>query len=214
MQFKNRVEAGQKLAELLEEYESSEAVVYALPRGGVILGAEIAKSLNAPLDLIITRKIGHPLQKEYAVGAVAENGHSIFDKESVSGVSEDYLTAEADKQKAEAQRRREVYLGNRKPISAQGKIAILVDDGIATGLTMKAAVKELKLHFQPEKIIVAVPVIPKEFAVELEQNEGIEVAALISDENFLGSVGAYYKEFPAVEDEEVVKIMNESLKPV
>lgn len=212
MQFRNRIEAGQKLAVLLKNNINSEVVVYALPRGGVILGAEIAKSLNAPLDLIITRKIGHPRQKEYAIGAVAENGHSIFDKESASDVSEDYLIAEADKQKAEARRRREVYLGNRKPISAKGKTAIIADDGIATGLTMKAAIKELKLHFEPEKIIVAIPVIPKEFALELEQNEGVEVAALFADKSFLGSVGSYYKEFPAVEDEEVIKIMKEAEK--
>lgn len=209
MYFKDRIDAGKKLAGLLGQFKGKDVVVYALPRGGVVVGAEIAKALNAPLDLIITRKIGHPYQKEYAIGAVAENGHSIFNKDIVLDIDEAYLTKEAETQKLEAKRRREVYLKGRKPVSCRGKIAILVDDGIATGLTIKAALQELKLHFKPTKIIVAVPVAPADIARELEIKEGVEFVAIEIAGAFLGAIGAYYQDFPPVEDEEVIKIMKE-----
>lgn len=206
MYFKNRIDAGRKLAEKLKEYNSKDVVVYALPRGGVIVGAEIAKELHSPLDLIITRKIGHPNQSEYAIGAVAENGHSILNEEALSDVSKEYLDKEIEAQKEEAQRRRKVYLQDRKPINCKGKTAILVDDGIATGLTIKAAVRELKLHYHPEKIIVAVPVAPEE-VVEDSKSEGVEIIAADVPEEFAGAIGAYYEKFDPVEDEEVIKIM-------
>ena len=206
MNFENRMDAGRKLAALLKNFKGEGAVVYALPRGGVVLGAEIAKAIGAPLDLIITRKIGHPYQSEYAIGAVSENGHSVLNKEEVLEIDEKYLTEEAEKQKEEAKRRRLLYLGNRKPVPSKGKTAILVDDGIATGLTMKAAIKELKLHYHPKKIIVAVPVVPKDTAKELE-SQGVEVVAVDIPETFLGAIGSYYRDFSPVEDDEVIKIL-------
>lgn len=206
MYFKNRVEAGKRLAKLLTNFSGENTVIYALPRGGVVTGAEVAKVIHAPLDLIITRKIGHPLSPEYAIGAVAENGHSVFNKEGILGIDERYLTSEAEKQKGEARRRREVYLNGKKSIFCKGKTAILVDDGIATGLTIKAAIKELKMHFKPKKIIVAVPTVPQEIANELE-DEGVKVLALISDKDFLSSIGAYYQDFSPVSDGAVINIM-------
>lgn len=214
--FKDRIDAGQRLAGLLKSYKGSQVVVYALPRGGVVLGAEIAKRLNAPLDLIITRKIGHPYIPEYAIGATAENGHAVFNKDEILDVDPNWFKEEAERQKLEAKRRRELYLqskelahlGGKKPISCTGKIAILVDDGVATGLTMKAAIKELQIHYKPEKIIAAVAVIPWEMADELEK-DGVEVVAVITDKDFLGSIGAYYQNFSAVEDMDVIKIMEE-----
>ena len=206
MIFRDRVEAGKKLAKLLKKYGGGEVVVYALPRGGVVVGAEVAKALNAPLDLIITRKIRHPYSPEYAIVAVAENGHSILNKDEVLGIDEEYLKEEGYKQQLEARRRREVYLSGRKPIPCRGKVAILVDDGIATGFTVKAAVSELKLHYFPKKIIVAVPVAPVDIAEELEK-EGVEVKAVSLEEDFLGAIGAYYRDFSTVEDSDVVKIM-------
>ncbi len=206
--FRDRVDAGEKLAGLLENLRGQDVVVYALPRGGVVVAKEIAKVLNAPLDLIITRKISHPYSPEYAIGSVAENGHSVFNKEEISEISEDYLISEAEKQQEEAKRRRQLYLGGRKPINCRGKIAILVDDGIATGLTMKTAIKELQIHYKPEKIIVAVGVIPWEMSEEL-QKENVEVVAVITDKDFLGSIGAYYQNFSPVEDMDVIKIMKE-----
>lgn len=206
MYFNNRQDAGRQLAEKLANLKLKQAVIYALPRGGVVVASEIAKALNAPLDLIITRKIGHPLQKEYAIGAVSENGQSILNQKAVSDVSKEYLNQEIAAQKEEARRRRKVYLGDRKPILCQGKIAILVDDGIATGLTMKAAIRELKQNYSCKKIIVAVPVAPAETAKEFE-SEGVEVVTVDMPDDFLGAIGSYYIEFNPVSDEEVISIM-------
>lgn len=208
MYFKDRVEAGRKLAQLLERFRGDDAVVYALPRGGVVIGSEIAKAIHTPLDLIITRKIGHPYSPEYAIGAVAENGHSVFNKEEILEIDERYLTSEAEKQKEEAKRRREVYLSGRKPIPCKGKIAILVDDGIATGLTMKAAIKELQMHYHPKRIIVAVPVAPPDIGMELEKM-GVKFVAVDIEGAFLGSIGAYYQDFSPVEDKDVIRIIKE-----
>jgi len=207
--FKDRAEAGRKLAGFFDHINGRNAVVYALPRGGVVVGAEIAKTIGAPLDLIITRKIGHPYNPEYAIGAIAENGHSVFNKEEVLGIDEQYLKEEAEKQTQEARRRREVYLGKKPLISSKGKTAILVDDGIATGLTMKAALKELKMHYNPQKIIIAVPVAPRDVVDELEKME-VEVLAIISDRDFLGAIGSYYQDFTSVEDQDVIRIMKEA----
>lgn len=206
--FKDRVEAGRKLAGFFDHINGRNTVVYALPRGGVVVGAEIAKIIHAPLDLIITRKIGHPYNPEYAIGAIAENGHSVFNKDEVLNIDEQYLKEEAEKQTEEAKRRRKVYLGGRPPISCKGKTAILVDDGIATGLTMKAALKELQTHYNPAKIIIAVPVTPKDTADELGKM-GAEVLAIITDKDFLGAIGAYFQDFSPVEDQDVVRIMKE-----
>lgn len=206
MYFNNRQDAGRQLAEKLADLKIKQAVIYALPRGGVMVASEIAKALHLPLDLIITRKIGHPLQKEYAIGAVSENGQFIVNEQAVSKIDRKYLEEEVRTQILEAKRRRKVYLGNRKTISPQNKTAILVDDGIATGLTMKAAIRELKLHYNPEKIIVAIPVAPAETVEELKQI-GIEVVAVSIPDYFLGAIGSYYREFNPVSDEEVISIM-------
>lgn len=206
--FKDRVEAGKKLAGFFDHISGRNAVVYALPRGGVVVGAEIAKALYVPLDLVVTRKIGHPLNPEYAIGAIAENGHSVFNKEEVSGIDGQYLKEESKKQTEEAKRRREVYLKGRPPISCQGKTAILVDDGIATGLTMKAALKEIQTHYKPVRIIIAVPVAPKDTVDELEKM-GAQVLSIITAKDFLGAIGAYYENFSPVEDQDVIRIMQE-----
>lgn len=206
--FKDRTSAGKYLARFFNHLSGKDTVVYALPRGGVIVGAEIAKALHAPLDLIITRKIGHPNQPEYAIGAVAEDGHAVFNKDEILKIDEQYITEEAEKQKQEAKRRRKVYLGAKKPISCKGKTAIIIDDGIATGLTVKAAVKELKIHYSPKRIIVVTPVAPRDVVNELEQ-EGVELLSVITIKDFLGSVGSYYLKFPPVSDDEVIETMKE-----
>lgn len=208
--FKDRTDAGRRLAKRLESFKGKDVVIYALPRGGVIIGAEIAKAIHAPLDLIITRKIGHPNQSEYAIGAVAENGHTVFNEETVTGIEQKWLEEETERQRLEAKRRRELYLGTRKPLSCKGKTAILVDDGIATGLTMKAAIRELQMHYFPEKIIVAVPVAPPKIGEEFKKM-GVEFIAANIPEDFLGGVGAYYQDFSAVADSAIISIMNLSL---
>lgn len=207
MYFKDRVEAGIKLAERLKDYINKDVVVYALPRGGVVTGIEIAKKLNAPLDLVIVRKIGHPNNSEYAIAAIAEDGHTTGNEDEISSIDQNWFKKESEKEQNEAKRRREVYLSGKKRILATGKIAILVDDGIATGLTMEAAIKEIK-HQNPAKIILAVPVIPKESAEELEKKVD-EIVGLDIADNFLGAIGAYYEQFPQISDAQVISLLKD-----
>jgi predicted phosphoribosyltransferase len=205
MRFKDREEAGRKLAEALEKYRGTDVVVYALPRGGVVLGYEIARALNAPLDLVISRKIGYPGNEECAVCAVAEDGHMICDRAGASRLDPDWLQSQALKERHEARRRREVYLKGREPLPAEGKTAIIVDDGVATGLTLILAIEELK-HRNPKKIVVAIPVAPADTAEKIRY-EVDDLVAVEIPEFYLGAVGAYYDKFPQLTDEEVVILM-------
>lgn len=207
MFFKNRTEAGILLAQALKKYKNKNVVIYAMPRGGVVTAVEIARQLNAPLDLIITRKIGHSYNPEYAIAAVAENGHIVGSPDQLKSIDENWLKEEIRHQRAEVKRRREKYLQGKKEISAKDKIAILVDDGVATGLTIRVGILELR-HHHPKKIVIAVPVLPKKTAAIL-QKEADEIVALDipSDDEFLGAIGAYYNEFSQIEDEEVIKIL-------
>lgn len=205
MFFQNRTDAGKKLAAALAKYKNQDAIVYALPRGGVVVGVEVAKALYLPLDLVVTRKIGAPNEPEYAIAAVSESGELIANQNEMSQIDESWFQEELKKEIAEAKRRRKTYVG--KPIpSPKGKIAILVDDGIATGLTILAAIKELK-KYAPKKLVVAVPVSPTDSARKIKLLID-EFICLDVESEYLGSVGAYYSSFPQVEDEEVIKIIN------
>ncbi|MDP4038883.1 MAG: phosphoribosyltransferase family protein [bacterium] len=203
--FRDRTDAGQKLAKMLETYRDKDIVVYGLPRGGVVLANIVANLLHAPLDLVITRKIGHPFSPEYAIGAVSENSQPILNEQETLNIDRDWLKKEIANQRQEAKRRRNLYLKGRESISAEGKTAIIIDDGIATGLTMFATIDELKKQ-KPKKIIVAIPVIPGDTYEKLKQLAD-EVMSIKVDENFLGAVGAYYENFSQVEDDEVIAIM-------
>lgn len=205
--FHDRADAGRQLAERLHEYAGQDCVVYALPRGGVILGAIIAKALHAPYDVVITRKIGHPINPEYAVCAISETGDLVCNEVERALLNPEWLRHAIEREKTEASRRRELYLAGRTHLSAQGKIAIIVDDGIATGLTMRAAIKEIARQ-HPLEIVVAVPVIPKETAELLQREDATLVAVSIPDE-FLGAVGAYYDDFRQVTDAEVIAVLHE-----
>src|SRR3954463_14590295 len=152
--FRDRQKAGQQLAEALDKYKDEPTVIYALPRGGVVLGVEITQRLGAGLDLAIPRKIGHPRNPEYAVCAVTEDGFLVCNEDELARLSPDWFEVERQRQQTEATRRREVYLAGRPPVSAKGKTAIIVDDGIATGLTMQAAIQEVKSR-GADKIVVA-----------------------------------------------------------
>lgn len=204
MRFRDRVEAGKLLAVKLSKYKGKDSVVYAIPRGGVVLGVEIAKEIGAPLDLVITRKIGHPNNPEYALCVVAEDGHMECNEIERRAVDKKWLAEEMEKEKKEAKRRREKYLGERRE-SAKGKVAILVDDGVATGMTFLMAIRELR-HLEPDKIVAALPVMPIEMKHVFEK-EVDELVTLEADSNYLGAVGAYYDDFPQVEDEEVIRIL-------
>jgi len=207
MRFTNRRAAGKLLAEKLEKHKGEDAVIYALPRGGVVLAAEIARHIGASLDLIISRKIGHPLQPEYAIAAITEDGQMVVNQQELSEVSDAWLKKETEAQKKEASRRRHLYLKGRPHINANSKVAIIVDDGIATGFTMKAAILQLKKE-NPSKLVVAIPVTPRSTAEALRK-EADEVVALDipSDYNYLGAVGAYYDEFYQVTDRQVIEIL-------
>lgn len=207
MLFKNRNDAGRQLCLLLQKYKDQEAVVFALPRGGVIVAAEIADYLNAPLDLILAHKIGHPHYAEYAIAAISEHGHLIANPAERQAVGELWLQQEVDRQLQEIKRKRQMYLQGRKEIPIKGKIAIIVDDGIATGLTMKAGILELKER-QAKKIVAVVPVCPRETAHEISSMVDDLVAVEIPDyHKFLGAVGAYFADFDQVEDREVIEIL-------
>jgi putative phosphoribosyl transferase len=207
--FKNRKDAGTQLAESLKEYIGQENVlVLALPRGGVVTGVEIANRLNTPLDVLIVRKIGHPWQPELAVGAISETGSIVYNEEVVSsvGVTKEYLRGEAARQREEIARRQQLYRGGRKLVNLRGKTVILVDDGVATGATMKAAVETLKRE-QVGKLVVAVPVAPPSTAAELQRMVDVFVC-LAMPEDFM-SVGSYYEDFKQVTDADVMQLLQD-----
>lgn len=209
IRFGNRRDAGVQLAKALARYDGEDAVVYALPRGGVVLGAEVAKQLELPLALIIPRKIGHPENPEYAVCVVTEEGELVCNEEESSRLDPKWLKAAAKREQKEAMRRRAAYGGAR--LSASGKVAIIVDDGIATGLTIRAAIRTLR-HELPSEVVVAAPIAPRE-VVEYLRKEADDVVVLDDTEPFLGAIGAYYESFPQVTDEEVVRILADQQRP-
>ncbi|HEY4489398.1 MAG TPA: phosphoribosyltransferase family protein [Candidatus Paceibacterota bacterium] len=206
LHFLDRRDAGIRLAKALARYGSDDAVVYALPRGGVVIGDEVAKQLELPLALIIPRKIGHPENEEYAVCAVTEEGELVCNEEESSKLDPVWLEAERKKALTEAKRRRLTY-DDRERLSASGKVAIIVDDGIATGLTARAAVRSLRGEL-PSMVVIAAPIAPQE-VVEYLRSEADDVVILDNTEPFLGAIGAYYDSFPQVSDEEVIRIMGE-----
>lgn len=205
--FKDREEAGKKLAEKLAAYAKKDAVVLALPRGGVVTGYEIANTLSLPLDIIAVRKVGHPSEPEYAVGAVDESGASLLNEEETELIPAALLQKEIAKETVEAKRRASVYRGSKMPADFAGKIVILADDGIATGLTMRLAVRSVKKQ-NPKRIIVAVPVAPFEALRGLREEGADEVVVLEPPEAFEGAVGSHYLSFDQVEDAEVMKLLH------
>lgn len=210
MYFYDRQDAGKKLGSLLARIykDTTNIVVYSLPRGGVVIGAEVARMLHASMDIIITRKIGHPYQPEFAIAAITENGNIIGNKKELAEIDTAWLQEAIAAQQKEARRRRKTYLGNKRQINVEGKTAILVDDGIATGFTMRAALIELRQK-KSKEIVVAVPVAPKSVADEMKKEVSDFVALEIPDDyTFLGAIGAYYQYFPPVENDEVMRILN------
>lgn len=207
--FIDRNEAGKKLAERLARYKGTDAVVLALPRGGVVIGAEVARALALPLDIVSIRKIGHPFTPEYAIGVVDEHGATILNEWETKEMNQEWLSHEIEKQKEEAQRRSTTYRGARTPIDLAGKIALIVDDGIATGLTMQLAVRVVKKS-NAGKIVVAIPVAPPD-SIELLKNEGADEVVVLEDpKEYLGAVGIHYVQFPQVEDAMVIKLLSET----
>lgn len=203
--LQDRTDAGRQLAERLEQYRGTDAVILVLPRGGVVTGYEIANALGLPLDIIVTRKIGHPANPEYAICAVDAEGTLLCDEAERALVSEKWLAEEVEHQRKEAARRVKVYRGERDPLNMKGKTAIIVDDGIATGLTMRLAIKAAKM-LEPRRVVVAVPVASAEIVGTLKR-EADELLVLLPPEEFAGAVGAHYQRFEQVNDDTVIKLL-------
>ncbi|MBI4690954.1 MAG: phosphoribosyltransferase [Nitrospirae bacterium] len=210
--FRDRSEAGIDLAEKLKDYaDSKEVLVLALPRGGVVTGFEIARRLNVLLDVLIVRKIGHPLQRELAIGAVSETGTVFLNRGIISTyrVSNEYIDDEISRQKEEISRRIHLYRKGKPIRELKGKTIILVDDGVATGATIKAAIETLKKE-KINKLIAAVPVAPPDTAKELESMAD-EFICLETPLDFM-AVGNYYQDFTQVSDGEVVDFLQKAEK--
>lgn len=205
--FQDRKEAGLKLAEKLIRYSGEkDVVVIALPRGGVVVGAEIAKKIGAPLDVIITHKIGFPGEPEFAIGAIAENGKAVLNNHTVKrcNIPQSYIDEEICRQKAEIERRLITYRDGKKLTYIKDKIIILVDDGVATGFTMIVAINALKEE-GIKKLIVAIPVSPQDTFMKLKSLVD-EIVCLKMPEFFL-AIGEFYNEFEQLTDKEVKQLL-------
>jgi putative phosphoribosyl transferase len=208
MPFIDRTDAGRQLAKALARYKAQRPVVLALPRGGVPVAAEVATVLDAPLDLILVRKIGVPFQPELAMGAVVDGREPVIvrneDVISLTGVSEQEFNATCDQQLAEIERRRKLYLGDRPHPQIAGRTVIVVDDGIATGATTRAALQAIRMR-KPSKLVLAVPVAPTESLKEL-RGEADDIVCLEDYEEF-GAIGLFYSDFRQVSDTEVIELL-------
>jgi putative phosphoribosyl transferase len=207
--FEDRRDAGQKLARALERFRGQNALVLALPRGGVPVAFEVARHLGAELDVLLVRKIGAPGQEEYGIGAVVDgrDPQIVWNDEALRVVrpSEGYKAAETARQLREIERRRQIYFAGRQAPSAKGRTVILVDDGIATGGTVRSALRALR-RAQPTRLILAVPVAPPD-AIEALRGEADEVICLATPEPFR-AVGLHYGDFSQTSDEEVLALLS------
>jgi predicted phosphoribosyltransferase len=204
--FADRVEAGKRLASALRDFAGKNGIVLAIPRGGVVVGYEIAKVLNLPLDVIIPRKIGAPGNPELAIGAMTEDGTIILDGNLIMyiGVQRDYIKAESERQKHEIERRLKLYRQNESYPSLKGLDVVIVDDGIATGSTMKAALASVK-NRGASTVTVAVPVGPPSTIKELKK-QADRVVCLYTPEYFQ-AIGQFYTDFNQTTDEEVIQLL-------
>lgn len=208
--FKNRTEAGQLLAERLSAYANRpDVLVLALPRGGVPVAYEVARALNAPLDVFLVRKLGLPGHEELAMGAIASGGVRVLNRDVVQslGVPDRLIKAVAAAEHEELKRRERAYRGDRPPADVRGRTVILIDDGLATGSTMRAAVAALKKQ-QPARIVVAVPIAPPETCDEL-RDEVDEVVCAATPEPFY-AVGLWYEDFSQTTDQEVRSLLEQA----
>lgn len=205
--FTDRAEAGRLLAARLQRLRGPRTVVVALPRGGVPVGREIAAALGAPLEILAVRKLGAPHNPEYGIGAVAEDGSSVIDAEAVKvlGIRNGELREIVEREEAETRRRVEAYREGRSAPSFEGRTVIVVDDGVATGVTDTAALRAVRRQ-GPHRLVLAVPVCPPDSLRRL-QGEADEVLCLQAPPDFLG-VGQWYRDFSQVSDREVIDALH------
>jgi putative phosphoribosyl transferase len=204
--FRDREDAGRQLAERLVGYRGEDPIIFALPRGGVPVGYEISHALEAPLEAFIARKLGAPNQPELGIGAVAQDGSRVLNERIVQeiGVSEEYIERIAAEEMAEAERRLELFRGDRPEPEVRGRTAILVDDGIATGVTTKAAIEALRRR-GARRLVLAVPVCAAQTAESLRQ-EVDELICLEAPSNLM-AIGLWYQYFVQTSDEEVIELL-------
>lgn len=212
MIFRDRFDAGKKLAQKLLENQISNALVLALPRGGVPIGLEVAKALNAPLDVLVVRKLGSPFNPEFGIGAVAPENVIVLDQNSIDylGISSEEIKKIILKEQQEMERRIKLYRGEQPVPEVKGKTVVLVDDGLATGVTARAAIKAILRH-NPQKLIVAMPVCA------LDAVEGIKTLIRPQDEIIclstpydFAAVGSWYQNFEQLSDQEVIEMLEQA----
>ena len=206
--FLNREEAGSLLAEKLTDYNNDKnAVIVAIPRGGVPIGFVIAEKLNLPLEIVLSKKIVHPIHKEYAIGAVTLKNRILSD--AAAEVSKVYIDDQTGQVRDLLRKRHIWYYGHKNPLELKNKIVIIVDDGVATGSTLISSINFIQ-HEQPLKIIVALPVAPTTALKKIEKLSSVtNVICLLVPNNF-HAVGQFYKEFNQVDDQEVVQLLNKA----
>jgi len=207
--FRDRTDAGVQLADRLAAYRGTNAVVLGIPRGGVAVAAELARKLGLELDVIVARKLGSPISEELAIGAVTANGGRFLNTDVIAelGVTDTYIDAVTRREQAEARRRETLFRGGRPSPDLTGRTVILVDDGLATGATMRAAARSLR-QTRAARLVAAVPVASAQ-ARDALRAEVDQVVCLYTPEPF-GAVGAFYDDFRQTEDEEVQRLLGRS----
>lgn len=208
--FEDRREAGKKLAAELEKFTKEKVMVLAIPRGGVVVGYEIAKKLHAPLDVIVPRKLRAPNQPELAIGAITEDGNMILNEQIVNSlnVTNDYIEIESRRQQLEIQRRLQAYKEEQKIPDLTGFQVIVVDDGIATGATMKAALSSVRKR-GAKSVILAIPVAPSK-SLKILEKAADEIICLFSP-NFFFAIGQFYRNFEQTSDKKVKELLKKNM---
>lgn len=205
--FVDREDAGRKLAERLLGYRDERPVVFALPRGGVPVGYEVARKLGAPLEVFVARKLGAPGQPEFGIGAVAVGGVRVLNEEVVRrlGIPEEYVERITERETAEVERRLGHFRGERPEPEVRDRTAILVDDGLATGVTARAAIKALRLR-EPRRLVLAAPVCAAQTAALISPE--VDEMICLETPSDLGAIGFWYRDFSQVPDEEVIELLD------
>jgi putative phosphoribosyl transferase len=205
MLFRNRTDAGRQLAKALLKYKSRRPVILALPRGGVSVAAEVAAALDAPLDLLLVRKIGLPSQPELAMGAITDGEEPTIIRNSdvieLSGISADEFDAICEEERTEIERRRKRYLGDRARSKVRSQVVIIIDDGIATGATTLAAIRAVRRR-EPKELVLAVPVAPLDTINKLQPE--VDAIVCLDTPEDLGAIGYFYRDFHQVSDDDVI----------
>jgi putative phosphoribosyl transferase len=205
MLFQNRTDAGRQLAKALLKYKSRHPVILALPRGGVSVAAEVAAALDAPLDLLLVRKIGLPSQPELAMGAITDGEEPTIIRNSdvieLSGISADEFDAICEEERTEIERRRKRYLGDRARSKVRSQVVIIIDDGIATGATTLAAIRAVRRR-EPKELVLAVPVAPLDTINKLQPE--VDAIVCLDTPEDLGAIGYFYRDFHQVSDDDVI----------